>query len=221
LSIWNKKFDLKTPEGLPPTKPLYPDDLAPLCKIDTELLTKDMAAKTDPSKTFVAMLPDVEVFQWHHAREENQAKDVVGKESLIKGAIVGDKEGERGWVIWLREWWEEDGKTMGVVFILRLVIEGGDASPGADAKIAALLNASAQDAAEWKMDETDMWNPTPEVIEAAKKYFPAENVEVVEQRQPNDSLCCFAWYGASFGGDFGSVDVKDVEWVANEKWCWL
>jgi hypothetical protein len=195
--------------------------LPALCKIDGEELTKALGEKTDPHKIYVAMLPDVQVFQWHHAREENQAKDITGKESKIKGAIVGDKEGERGWVIWLREWWEEDDKLMGMVFILRLVIEGGDASHGAEAKIASLLNATTQDAASWKLEESAIWNPTPEVIAAANKYFPKANVEFVHQRKDDDSLCCFAWYGSAFGGDYKDVDVKNVEWVANEKWCWL
>lgn len=75
----------------------------------------------------MALLPDIETIEWHHARENYVAMELHGKQPKIKGAIIGDEKGKRVWCYWTRMWYNQDlaeakGNTM---HILRLVIEDG------------------------------------------------------------------------------------------------
>jgi hypothetical protein len=193
--------------------------MAELCGLDTIGVYDEMRAKSDASKVYVSMIPDVEVFKWHFAREKGEIKGISGGNPDVHGAILGDKPGERAWLIWMRSYWEEKGVKDGNLLILRIVVEGGVDAPVAEQKIGSLLCAAMKEAEDWKLQEMVHWNPRPAVVEAAKAWFPAGSVDVVKQR--TDDLNCFAWYGPSYDSRFKDVESKDVVWEGAENWCWL
>jgi hypothetical protein len=219
VQISNKNFDVKPLHQPMPTKPIYERDMAELCKVDTNIVYEEMRSKTDASKVHVSMIPDVEVFEWHFAREKGEIKGIFGGNPDVHGAILGETPGERAWLIWMRSYWEEKGVKEGSLLILRIVVEGGVDKPGAEEKIGSLLCAAMKEAEEWKLQEIVHWNSRQAVVDAAMSWLPRESVEVVKQR--TDDLNCFAWYGPSYDARFKDVQSKDVVWDGAENWCWL
>jgi hypothetical protein len=219
VQISNKNFEVKPLHTAIPTRPIYEKDVAELCSVDMNIVYDEMKAKTDPSKVYVSMIPDASVFKWHFAREKGEIKGQSGGDPEVHGAILGDKLGERAWLIWMRSYWEEKGFKDGNLLILRIVVEGGVGTPGADQKIGSLLCAAMREAADWKLEEMVHWNPRSAVVDAAKAWFPQESVEVIKQR--TDDLNCFAWYGPEYDWRFKDVQSKDVVWEGAENWCWL
>jgi hypothetical protein len=193
--------------------------MAELCKADTNVVHDEMRAKTDASKVYVSMLPDVQVFKWHFAREKGEIKGISGGDPEVHGAILGEKPGERAWLIWMRSYWEEKEVKDGNLLILRIAVEGGIDGPGAQRKIGSLLCAAMKEAENWRLEEMVHWNPRSAVVDAAKAWFPEEAVEVVKQR--TDDLNCFAWYGPSHDSRFKDAQFQDVVWDNAENWCWL
>ena len=194
--------------GLPSSKPLYADDISSLCEIDETQLR--VALTKFPSvgpNVQVAVIPDIETMQWHHAREEFVAKEITGRTPDIKGAIVMMENGKRVWAIWTRVFGNE--KNGYILYILRLVIEGGNASSEGDDKhvtaVAAVLHAAQTEAAKWGMQSVEVWNPSDAIVAAAKKLLPSS--KVVDRE--TESITSLMWYGN-----------EAVDWVANDKYGW-
>ena len=74
---------------MPEAKLLYAGDLAELCKVDLKLVREKLANAATSGKTIASIIPDVETFSWHHAREEFVSNELYGKSPEVKGAIVG------------------------------------------------------------------------------------------------------------------------------------
>ncbi|KAI4912641.1 hypothetical protein J4E90_006047 [Alternaria incomplexa] len=211
--------------SLPTARPLYAQDLEELCKIDEALLRRSLESRPKDSNTAVAILPNIETIQWHHAREEFVGNELHGKKPEIKGAVVGTEKGKRVWCYWTRMWYNENpaeakGNTL---HILRLVIEddgfegsssstnGASENQGHGAAIAALMAMAQQEAQKWKMENVEMWAPSPAALAAAKKLDPAANL--IERDQ--ESIAALQW----FSEHDGPVADK-IDWVANEKYGW-
>ncbi|KAI4763220.1 hypothetical protein E4T52_05915 [Aureobasidium sp. EXF-3400] len=211
--------------SLPEAKPLYASDLAELCDVDLKLVRKKLANAATSGKTIATIIPDVETFSWHHAREEFVANELYGKSPEVKGAIVGTQEGKRVWCVWMRTWYNSDPQSTkdNTMNILRLVVEDPeytDSSAASDegvekakgtyvtSAIASLLAAAQADASEWHMGSVDIWNPTSATLAAAQQLDSA--AQVVHREK--DSVASLRWYGE------GSVD--DVQWLDNEKYAW-
>ncbi len=205
---------------IPMAQPLYAKDIPELCKIDEELIARGLRSRTQGSRTAVALIPDVETIQWHHAREEFVGKEVHGKAPKVKGAIVGDVVGKRVWCYWTRLWYNEDvsiaeGNTM---HILRLVIEEdvpgfenlGD-SNGHSAAIAALLAFAQREADEWKLEHVELWNPSAAAQVGAQLLN--KDAKVIERTA--ESIASLLWYPEHEGSA-----VDHVEWISNEKYAW-
>jgi hypothetical protein len=204
---------------------LYAEDLEELCKIDVASVRRSLGSRPKGSNTAVALIPNIETIQWHHAREEFVGNELHGKKPEIKGAVVGTEQGKRIWCYWTRMWYNENpaeakGNTL---HILRLVIEndgwegssssmnGGSENHSHEAAIAALMAMAQQEAQKWKMENVEMWAPSPAALAAAKKLDPA--AELVHRDA--ESIACLQWYPEHDG------PVADkIDWIANEKYGW-
>lgn len=212
-------------EGLPVARPLYAEDLAGLCGSDVAAVKKSLESRPKGSNIAVALLPDVETIQWHHAREDFVATELHGKTPKVKGAMVGTEKGKRIWCYWTRMWSNSDpaedkGNTL---HILRLVVEeagcdstsngvqDASASHGHDAAVAALMLLAQREAAEWKMEHVEIWSPSPVTVSAAQKLDPAAKVI----SRDAESIASLQWYPEHKGPVASKID-----WVGNEKYGW-
>ena len=212
--------------GLPTASPLYAEDLAKLCRAD-EIALKSQLENSGAGSTriTVALLPDVQTIQWHHAREEFAANELLGRWPHVKGAIVQGEIGNRVWCIFTRTFGnKQDGNTLN---ILRLVIEGqdadGQASDQAASEIsrgkldrwrllaaASVIRLSCFEAAEWKMENVQLWNPSPLTILAAREIEPS--AKIIDRL--DDSIASLRWHGPILNTQ------TEVGWVGNEKYGW-
>ncbi|KAL8785458.1 MAG: hypothetical protein Q9195_008635 [Heterodermia aff. obscurata] len=211
---------------LPVAEPLHAGQLMELCK-DDEIALRSTLAKPQANKTVisVALIPDEKVIQWHHAREEFVANELLGKSPEIKGAIVQGEKGHRVWCLWTRTFGnEQSGNTMN---ILRLVIEGeveepegsSFTSPGARLEeshrsqvlaATSVIQSACFEAAKWGMGDVQLWNPTPLTVLAAKKID--RSAEIVERA--DDSIASLRWHGPELDS------TTELTWIGNEKYGW-
>ena len=219
-----------TPEdyrGGPTPRLLVAGDLATLCAIDeSRIIRRGLVHRSESAgNTTVALIPDLETIQWHHAREEFFAREMLGKEPKVKGAYVHCKEDDsQVWCYWSRFFGvEASGDTF---HILRLAIEGEEevrtlnpdelesekAEEDVDdpkvAAIGSLFRAAQFEAAKWSMKEVHLWNPTPLAVRAAQSIEPS--VKLVYRSE--ESIASLRWRG--------SEDAGKVDWLGNEKYAW-
>lgn len=168
----------------------------------------------------MALIPDIETAQWHHAREEFVGQEVYGKVPKIKGVIVGDEVGKRVWCYWTRVWYNEDvsivkGNTM---HVLRLVAED-DVLGSKDAReasghgpaVAALLAMAQREAEEWKTECVELWNPSALALAGAQILD--KSVEVIDR--DSESIASLLWYL-----DLEGSAADQIDWISNEKYAW-
>lgn len=177
-----------------------------------------MELRPKDSKTAVALIPDLETIQWHHAREEFVGQEVHGKAPNVKGAIVGDEAGNRVWCYWTRVWYNEDvsvvkGNTM---HILRLVVEDDvlglrDVSEGDSTAVAALLAFAQREAEEWKTEHVEIWSPSPSALAGAQLLD--KTARVIDRDA--ESIASLLWYPEHEG-----AATDHVDWISNEKYGW-
>lgn len=210
---------------MPTPRPLYAEDLEELCKLDIATIRRSLEARPKDSKTAVALLPDLQTIQWHHAREDFVGHELSGKTPQIRGAIVGSEKGKRVWCYWTRMWYNENpAEAKGNVFhILRLAIEdaswegasdsqsGGAVDHSHEAAIEALLAMAQREAEAWNMEHVHMWAPSAAALAAAQKLDP--NAKVTHRE--TDSIASLQW----FPKHDGPVADK-IDWIANEKYGW-
>ena len=189
-------------------------DLPALCQCDEDLLQVGMQrrASLDPSQTVVALIPDIETLQWHHANEEFSGSELRDRVPTIKGAIKTTRSG-KVWCVWTRVF-DEAEEAENVLHILRLVIDyemwsvaPEDEHSEVQEAIAAVLQDAQREAAEWRLHRVEMWNPQSIVVRAAQTII--SSLEVHEREEEGiPSLMCH-----------GSLkDMRKVDWVANEKY---
>ncbi|KAL7628997.1 hypothetical protein AAE478_000515 [Parahypoxylon ruwenzoriense] len=223
--------------------PITYDNLAPLCGRDEELLRKQvLRTARETGRTSVAFAPDHDVMRWHLYREgfittllfkKSPSPNSPTAPPSIKGALAETREESgrrhRVWAIWTRNYHGSSGGASNpadnadknTLYILRLVIDNGD-EPGAGeagkaeeevnphllAAFTAVLRAAQREAAAWHVGKMDMWNPSATVRSLIKRSgLPHRWVD-----RDTDSIPSMMWYGDAAG--------TDVEWVANEKYCW-
>ena len=212
--------------GLPAAQPLYAENLAALCEIDVTCVRRSFESRSKSDKTAVALLPDSETIEWHHAREDFVCMELHGKTPKIKGAIVGTEVGKRVWCYWTRMWYNETPEEAkgNTLHILRLVIEDagwekastnhadqGPLDHSHGAAITALLVMAQREAAEWNMEHVEIWAPAPAALAAAQKLDPS--AKVVDRDV--ESIASLQW----FPEHEGTVADK-IDWIGNEKYGW-
>jgi hypothetical protein len=210
---------------------------------DEHLLLQRLAAMSTTKRVHVALIPDLKSMEYHHAREEFIAYEVAGCEPSVKGAIVGEAEGQRAWCIWTRVYGGRDA----TLYILRLVLEAeatertslADSANGAcpangitpkvnsnqvDA-VASLLLAAQREAGRWGMKDVQIWNPEPitllatrHVLNLTSRVAETPGIEVVDREE--ESIASLMWYGESQQPELQGLQWGDIEWIGNEKYAW-
>jgi len=124
-------------------------DLPALCQLDQQYLRQSLQ-NTKDSRPHVALVPDHDVMDWHHKREDFMTNKLFGKSPTTKGAIVGN-EGARLWAIWTRSFYGaiDDAKSGNTLHILRLVIEDEQAINANAQALKAILNLAQVEATEY------------------------------------------------------------------------
>ncbi|KAH0541286.1 hypothetical protein FGG08_004210 [Glutinoglossum americanum] len=233
---------------LPPPRELYAASLRELCDIDEHHQIQRLATLSSKNKVHVAFVPDLKSMEYHHAREEYIAREVIGPEPNVKGAIVGDSDGQRAWCIWTHVFdGKDESNPATTLYILRLVIEDeevvnqtGLVNPNgplaaddglSEAKskrvdvVASLLLAARQEAGRWGMKDVKIWNPGPTTLVAAHRALNLTSeatetsvIEVVDREK--ESIPSLMWYGESRRPGLEGIEWKGVEWVCNERYAW-
>jgi GNAT superfamily N-acetyltransferase len=192
-----------------PAKRLANPDIPDLCTLDENYIRRDLANAKD-GKTHVALVPDHDTMQWHHLREDFLTSKIFAKSPKTKGAIAGEL-GNRIWAIWTRSFYgplvPESGN---VLHILRLVLEDDTASDENAAKLKSILQIAQEEALDWKLDDVEIWNPTPVV----KSLIQKTGLKHKEEDRQQESIASLMWYGE------GSGKMDEIEWVGNEKFGW-
>ena len=212
----------------PAPKQLLEEDLANLCRIDEAMLRQTLEQpRQESNKIRVALVPDVETMSWHHAREDFVAKEILGRTPRIKGLYVQCNDGRRVWCIWSRFFGNAstDGNTL---YVLRMVVEGEESLTSSfcgctmkntgsntanqeqmEAAVSILRSAQIE-AAKWEMNNVQVWNPSPTIVQAAKAIDQSSYVV----HRDVDSVASLKWHTG------GSSKATIVEWLFNEKYGW-
>lgn len=180
-----------------------------------------MISRKEGSKATVALIPDVETIQWHHAREEFVGQEVHGRVPTIKGAIVGNEVGKRMWCWFTRVWYNEDVSIVkgNTLHILRVVVEddvlgSSPVNQEHSVAIAALLSFAQQEANTWKSENVELWNPSASAVAGARLLgTPGSDTKVIERDE--ESITSLLWYPEHEG-----AATEHVEWISNEKYAW-
>lgn len=197
--------------------------------MDERLIRTHVARAAKRGKTAVAIVPDAETILWHLGREDFIANELYGKLPEVKGAIVGEKPGERAWVWWMRVWNNAklEERKGNYLVVLRLVVEDetyDDLEAASEegvlaakksritAATAALLAAAQGEASRDMMEYVEIWNPTSATLAAARVLSPDAKVDHREE----ESICSLRWYGD--GSD--AEAAREVQWIGNEKYGW-
>lgn len=190
-------------------KPLAYSDLEELCVLDEKYIRQGLQTAKD-GKIHVALIPNHDVMQWHHKREDFVSGKIFGKSPTIKGAIAGEP-GSRVWAIWTRAFYgplkPEAGNTL---HILRLVIEDETNVEANANKLKGILKIAQAEAKEWQLGHVELWNPT----EVVKQMIKRTGLEHSEVEREEESIASLMWYGE------GNGTSDDIEWVGNEKYGW-
>ena len=211
------------------SRPLLEGDLKKLCMIDEASVIKKglVQQSAKAGKTMVSLIPDWETMQWHHAREEFAAKELLGgRVPEVKGAYIQCEDKSRVWCIWSR-FFGNDSNDSNILNILRLVVEGdeelsvgdsetvengsanGDSNSEKVQAIASLLRAAQAEAAKWDMKNVQVWNPTRLAMRAAQSIEPSTKVI----HRDEESIASLRWH-------HGEGEAANIEWLGNEKYGW-
>ncbi|ERF68327.1 hypothetical protein EPUS_02783 [Endocarpon pusillum Z07020] len=157
-----------------------------------------------PNIPHIAIRPDYDHMEWQHARENFQAKTLFDRDPNIKGA---EDLATGCALIWCRVWGEVPQNNK--LHILHTVIPT-DVKGDAISSIAALLLRAQMEAKTWDMHGgVELWSPTPDVVNAAQSLAGIERVQTTIRDK--ESVCSLRWIGG---------EGEEVEWVADERYCW-
>ncbi|KAF2973053.1 hypothetical protein GQX73_g581 [Xylaria multiplex] len=211
--------------------PVNTSNLAQLCAEDEAQLRVELIRHArEHQRIAFAFAPDYDVFRWHWAREEFIASQVFpGRQaSEVRGMIAtvvntngaAKEEKTRVWAIWTRNFGAgaASSPAKNTLYILRLVIDDRGTTTPHDPKTLqlafdAILHSALDGARAWHCDSVHLWNPTPALqgliagSGAAHKFVDREV----------DSIPSMMWYGPDGTKE---EEADDVDWIANEKYCW-
>jgi hypothetical protein len=185
-------------------------ELAELCAVDEKLLRADLARRgRGDGKTHVALLPELDALLWHLMREDYMTKSIFGKTPAVRGAVAGER-GKRVWAVWMRGYYGGLKKLEANVFhVLRVVVEDPE-QPEEElvAGFRSIVQIAQHEAAEWKTQDIQVWNPTPKIRGLVEKC----GIESEFVNRDNNSIASLRWYGEE--------PTAELDWVANEKYAW-
>ncbi|KXH52101.1 hypothetical protein CNYM01_00432 [Colletotrichum nymphaeae SA-01] len=212
--------------------PIFESHLESLCLRDKDMIQNGMATPS-PSRKRVVILPDLDHMLWHIRKEDFAIKQIFGAKAMIKGAIAG-VPGKQVWAYWVRRYYRhpghhsiEDADDKNVLYILRLVVEGdetankpreGDiAIPMEDyaeqaAALKAVTQAAQAEAADWRLDQVQLWDPSPMV----KSLLDQSDLHAVYVERQNHSVASLLWFEDDEG--LGPEDAPVL--INNEHYAW-
>jgi GNAT superfamily N-acetyltransferase len=189
-------------------RPIGYHELAELCAVDERLLRADLARR-GAGKTHVALLPELDALLWHLMREDYMTKCIFGKTPAVRGAVAGEP-GKRVWAVWMRGYYGGLKKMEGnTLHVLRVVVEDPE-QPDEELVdgFRSIVQMAQHEAAEWKTQDVQVWNPTPKLRGLVEKC----GVKFEFVNRDKDSIASLRWYGAE--------PTAELDWVANEKYAW-
>lgn len=193
-------------------KDVTDDMLAELVALDEKLVRAEVA-KPNGDRPRVALLPDMDTYEWHFRREDYIQEHFHGRKPTVRGALYDGSKG-RVWGLWQRvRYGGSDGYPVtNMLHLLRLAVEDESISDeelgGALKGIFAVAN---REAGIWECSTVDTWSPPDRIQKVVKERLPELNSKIVTRKDHN--LASLRWFGA--GGD-----AREVDWVVNEKYAW-
>ncbi|KAI4151117.1 MAG: hypothetical protein LQ340_003685 [Diploschistes diacapsis] len=201
-------------------------DLLKLSVRDEQLVRKAMAMPAKVNRR-LTIVPDLDHMLWHIAKEDFATVHLFQKISRAKGAIAGPP-GNQVWAVWTHRYYDHpDAKSHNnVLYILRLVMEGETVGKSFAAEkeeqhavrhgkqssyLKAVLQAAQAQAAEWKLDHVELWDPTPTV----RAMIAQTEIEHSLVEREEDSIASGLWYDEN-----GGVSSAPL-WINNEHFAWL
>ncbi|KAI1074326.1 hypothetical protein F5B20DRAFT_574150 [Whalleya microplaca] len=144
----------------------------------------------------VLIPPDLDHMLWHIRKEDFATNHIFGKKLQAKGAIAGNPS-KQVWAVWVHHYYEhpdypeEEEAGGNVLYILRLVMEA--------AALKAVLQAAQAEAAEWRLDQVKLWEPSP-LVQSLLEQRGLDATWVERQER--------------------SIANKAPAWVNNEHYAW-
>ncbi|KAK6384464.1 hypothetical protein LTS17_002027 [Exophiala oligosperma] len=178
-----------------------------------ELLSKSAA---DPETTYFAVLPSVEHFRWHHAREEFVCRSLGKQIPVVKGAI---HEATGLALIWSRVFAKDQDDWQ--LHVLHTVIPpaaaqeddlggGGEKKEEAERAMSALLLRAQFESYSWGMlGGVEIWDPPSLVVRAATRLGQG-HCDLVERHR--ESICSLRWAGKH--------QEDQPVWISKQKYAW-
>ncbi|KAF2676445.1 hypothetical protein K458DRAFT_424768 [Lentithecium fluviatile CBS 122367] len=217
-------------------KPINRRDLADLCTRDEALMRKAMASPSPDNLVRMTIIPDVDHMLWHHAKADFACEYLFNKTPLFKGAIAGEP-GDQVWVVWTHRYCSPlDAENLpgnNTLYILRLVIEPdpkasqlpspADKLPSQDlynkilSGVKTVLQAAQAEAAEWKLDTIELWDPTPLV----KNVLGKSGLEYTVVEREAEHMASLLWYDKDGGGFGNGTSTPAPLWVGCEHYAWM
>lgn len=160
------------------------------------------------SVTFTAISPDVDHFEWHHAREEYLAKILGKNQPSVKGAIHRDTGLA---VIWSRRY-AAQSKDWQLTILHTAIPSGINPSEENQRIFAALLLRSQLEAADWDMVAgVDIWDPPHLVLAAAQLLRTHEEPRVEVITRDKEHICSLRWAGSQ---------EHNITWANKQEYAW-
>ncbi len=178
-------------------------DLERLCNLDVrgiKQMYEELARQGDKS-TRVAFQPTFAQACWHFGAESHVGKIVTGKDPVVKGAAVDD----RNFLYWIHDFRDKH------LVVLRVVAPRSMDDESIQ-QVAALIAAAHEEARKWNFDAIVVWNPTEAFEKAARSVAGNAEGAVDIHDRDNDSVPCLRWRW--------NKGEPDVQWDANEKFAW-
>jgi GNAT superfamily N-acetyltransferase len=195
---------------LPVVEDLATEDLPGLPAasiVEAELLSQSQQREDTP---FIAFRPDMDHFQWHHAREEYVSATLGLSDPKVKGAIHRPTGAA---VIWTRVFSAEQEDWQ--LHILHSIIPPAIKSSAAGMRaLSALLLRAQHEASKCEMlAGVEVWDPSELIIGAAQSLRTEahDKLEVIYRDQ--EHICSLRWTSASHS-------VDDVVWDYKQKYAW-
>ncbi|OHE96030.1 hypothetical protein CORC01_08723 [Colletotrichum orchidophilum] len=213
------------------TQPILESDLEHLCSRDEAMIYNAMAMPSTSRKR-VVILPDMDHMLWHIRKEDFATNHIFGKTAQAKGAIAG-VPGKQVWAIWVHRYYEhpnypneEKQGDQNVLYILRLVVEGDatankprepyftiamDGNKEEAAALEAVMQAAQAEAADWGLDQVQLWEPSPMV----QSILEQSNLNPVYVERQSHSIASVLWFEEG-----GNVQDDHPILINNEHYAW-
>lgn len=214
------------------SRPVFESELESLCLRDQATIQSDMATPS-ASRKRVVILPDLDHMLWHIRKEDFATKYIFGKKAVMRGTIAG-VPGKQVWAIWVRRYYRhpDDHSIKGaddknVLYILRLVAEGDETAnkpregnfttpmegyAEQAAALRAVMQAAQAEAADWRLDQVQLWDPSPMV----KSLLDQSDLDAVHVERQSHSIASLLWF--EDGERLGPEDAPIL--INNEHYAW-